>query len=81
MCIRDSLYTDDDKFCLDGNRLVNTLGIYGENGTKYGTELDTNLRVTSYENNNLPGTGPSHFLVERPDGTKAVYGSTAAALG
>ncbi|HEX8014668.1 MAG TPA: VCBS repeat-containing protein, partial [Flavobacterium sp.] len=72
----------DDRFALDGQRLLvknGTGGIYGANGTQYETENFSNIKITSYGGNpNFVNTGPSYFLVEYPDGSKAYYGSQNA---
>lgn len=44
-------FTDSDRFCLNGKRLVNVYGNYGANGTEYRTESDSFSRITSYGSN------------------------------
>ncbi|CAD0007102.1 FG-GAP-like repeat-containing protein [Flavobacterium chungangense] len=71
----------DDRFALDGQRLLvknGTGGIYGANGTQYETENFSNIKITSYTNPKYPNAGPINFLVEYPDGSKAYYGNQAA---
>ncbi|MFB9080243.1 RHS repeat-associated core domain-containing protein [Flavobacterium procerum] len=69
-----------DRFALDGQRLIvksGTVGIYGANGTIYETENFSNTKITSYGvHPNGVNYGPSYFVVEYPDGSKAYYGSS-----
>ena len=79
--IKQVQLNSDDKFCLDGQRLVVVNGgTYGASGTEYGTEIDSILRVTSY--GQAPGTdsGPLYFEVESPNGRTSYYGNTNDSL-
>jgi RHS repeat-associated protein len=67
-------FDDNDKFALDGNRLVEINGTYGTNGTEYRTQMETFSRIFSYGN---AGGGPERFVVETKDGKKLSYGTTA----
>lgn len=64
-------YNNDDRFCLDGQRLIAVNGIYGENGTEYRTERDIFSRIISYD---TQGSGPAYFVVESKDGKVYFYG-------
>ncbi len=66
----------EDRFCLDGQRLLvdPSSGAYGNNGTRYRTEIDTFARITSYGS---AGNGPAWFKVERKDGSIVEYGNSA----
>lgn len=66
-------YGEQDRFCLDGQRLVLTSGVYGAAGSTYATEIDTFARVTAY---GVAGVGPQYFIVNTRDGQKAEFGST-----
>ena len=68
--------TGEDRFCLDGQRLVADAasGAYGGNGTQYRTEIDNFARITSY---GTVGNGPAWFRVERKDGAVVEYGNSA----
>jgi hypothetical protein len=66
-------FTNADRFCLDGQKLFAVEGAYGANNTQYRTEIDNQTRVTSY---GVSGEGPSHFTVERVDGSISYYGTT-----
>ena len=66
----------DDRFCLDGQRLVATDGAYGADGTVYSTELASFARIVS---NGTAGTGPASFKVWTKSGQVMTYGATADA--
>ena len=65
----------NDRFSMDGTRLVNTAGIYGADGTTYVTESESFATITSYSNLSVVGTG--WFKVVSKDGTIMEYGNTA----
>ncbi len=68
-------YSADDRFCLDGQRLVATDGgVYGANGTTYSTELASFSKIVSY---GTVGTGPAYFKVWTKSGQIMTYGNTA----
>ncbi|MEM0953192.1 MAG: Ig-like domain-containing protein [Pseudomonadota bacterium] len=67
-------WTDEDRFCLDGQRLVLEdlgSGTYGAPDTVYRTEIDSFARVTA--KGGTPGH-PDYFVVERKDGSTSFYG-------
>ncbi|MBF8291755.1 MAG: Repeat family protein [Steroidobacteraceae bacterium] len=67
--------TSNDRFCLDGQRLVVTNGVaYGGAGAEYRTEIESFARIRSYTG---PGSGPQYFVAEAPDGRTLEYGATA----
>lgn len=66
-----------DRFALDGQRLIAKTGVYGASGTVYETENFSNIKITSYGvHPSGSNYGPSYFLVEYPDGSKAYYGNS-----
>lgn len=71
-------WNDEDRFCLDGQRLIliesEGTGTYGSSGAIYRTEIDSFARITS-----IGGTSanPNYFTVERKDGSTSFYGNTA----
>jgi RHS repeat-associated protein len=69
--------TNNDRFCLDGQKLIAVSGNYGDSNTQYRTEIDSQTRITS---NDVSGTGPAYFIVERVDGSISYYGNTDASL-
>ncbi|MDJ0947184.1 MAG: FG-GAP-like repeat-containing protein, partial [Kiloniellales bacterium] len=64
----------EDRFCLDGQRLVAVSGAYGADGTEYRTEIDGFARIFSY---GTAGTGPESFTVETKSRRILEYGVTA----
>ncbi|MGX9773206.1 FG-GAP-like repeat-containing protein [Janthinobacterium aestuarii] len=67
-------FDGNDRFCLDGQRLVvSNGGMYGANGTEYRTERDNFSRIISY---GIAGTGPAWFKVWSKSGETMEYGNT-----
>lgn len=54
----------NDRFCLDGQRLLVVAGVYGGVGSEYKTELESFSKITSV---GALGTGPQSFAI-RPNG-------------
>jgi hypothetical protein len=67
-------FDDNDRFCLDGERLMAVQGAYGADGTVYYTEQNSFRRVISYSQ---VGNGPEKFTVQTKSGLKMEYGYTA----
>ncbi|MEM7704853.1 MAG: FG-GAP-like repeat-containing protein [Pseudomonadota bacterium] len=67
--------TADDRFCLDGQRLIAINGADGESFTEYRTEINTFAKIMSY--GGTVQDGPEKFVVWRKDGTVSTYGGTA----
>ena len=67
-------YDANDKFCMDGQRLVAISGAYGANGTEYRTEIESFNRVISL---GAAGTGPASFEVRTKSGQVMLFGTTA----
>ena len=65
--------TASDRFCLDGQRLMVTAGVYGANGAEYRTEIDSFSRIVSH---GVAGSGPLFFRVWHADGSVSEYGNT-----
>lgn len=63
----------NDRFALNGNRLIVTNLSYGENNAQYHTEIESFSQITSY---GTSGNGPSWFRVISKDGTIFDYGNT-----
>jgi hypothetical protein len=63
----------EDRFALDGSRLFPLTGINGMNGTVYGTESESFVRIVLHASH---GNGPAWFEVELKNGTKMQYGNT-----
>jgi hypothetical protein len=67
-------YSTNDRFCLDGQRLVPVSGTYGGNGTEYRTYFDEASKIVSY---GTAGGGPEKFKVWTKAGEILEYGYTA----
>ncbi len=66
-------FDENDKYCLDGQRLVLVDGIYGDDGAEYRLENDSFLKVVSVD---TTGNGPTSFMVYTPEGLIQHYGET-----
>jgi endonuclease/exonuclease/phosphatase family metal-dependent hydrolase len=66
-------YVPDDRFCLDGQRLIAISGAYGANGTEYRTERDSFAKIVSFGS---AGSGPASFTVWTKSGQVMDYGAT-----
>lgn len=64
----------NDRFALDGQRLICVSGNYGMNGAEYRTEIDGMSKIVSYSGNGA--NGPVYFKVWLPNGNIAYYGNT-----
>ena len=67
-------YDANDRFCMDGQRLVAISGTYGADGTQYRTEIDTLAKVISHGS---AGSGPAWFEVHTKAGQAMEFGHTA----
>ncbi|EKE01474.1 MAG: Rhs family protein [uncultured bacterium] len=59
-------FTDQDRFCLNGEQLVAIRGAYGADGTEYRTYIDSKTKIVSYgqrfKNGFLRSTPSSKFI-------------------
>jgi len=71
-------YDSNDKFCLDGERLIalNSSDTYGANGVEYRTEHESFARIVSFRDASFTGSGPQYFSVTTKDGTVMEFGVT-----
>ena len=67
-------YDGNDKFCLNGQRLVAINGTYGAAGTEYRTKTEEFSKIISYGD---IGGAPKKFRVWRKSGEILEYGFTA----
>ena len=65
---------DDDRFVLDGNRLIVISGDYGADDSEYYTEIFNASVITSY---GTASGGPQYFIVKTKDGKTIEYGNTS----
>jgi Salmonella virulence plasmid 65kDa B protein/Insecticide toxin TcdB middle/N-terminal region/FG-GAP-like repeat len=69
-------YDSNDRYCLDGQRLV-MIGpanaVYGGDGTEYRTEQETYTRIVSH---GVAGNGPAYFVAWTKSGQILEYGNT-----
>ena len=70
-------FTTNDRFCLDGQRLVSIKGAYGADGTEYRTETDSFSRIISH---GTLGTGPAWFQVWTKSGQLMQFGDSIQVL-
>jgi hypothetical protein len=70
-------YGPDDRFSLDGLRLIAIQGEYGAAGTKYLTEVDVLSQVISQDSGKYDA-GPASFVVRTRAGTTMEYGTDAS---
>ena len=64
-------YDRNDRFCLDGKRLIVTKGNYGADGSEYRTEIDTYAKIVARGDYN---GGPRYFEVKTKSGLRYLYG-------
>ena len=64
----------NDRFCLDGQRLIAVSGAYGADGTEYRTEIESFSKVIS---RGAAGTGPAWFEVRTKSGQVMEFGNSA----
>ncbi|MEZ8878111.1 RHS repeat-associated core domain-containing protein [Vibrio lentus] len=68
-------FNSDDRYCLDGKRLIAITGKDGENLTEYRVEHNGYDKIVSFGRS---GNGPASFKVWRKDGSVYQYGTTAS---
>jgi|GEM_PF-1135489 len=69
-------WSGEDRFCLDGQRLLVVEGEYGAPDSLYRTEIDSFALIKAHgttSENGEPGH-PNYFTVERKDGSISYYG-------
>ncbi|HIF9111856.1 TPA: RHS repeat-associated core domain-containing protein [Photobacterium damselae] len=67
-------FDDNDRYCVNGKRLIAITGKDGAHLTEYRTEVDDGNKYVSF---NKVGSGPEYFKVWTPDGEEHTYGGTA----
>ncbi len=66
-------YDSNDRYCLDGQRLIAISGSEGGDGTEYRTERESFAKIVSY---GAAGNGPAWFKVWTKAGQVVEYGRT-----
>ncbi len=70
-------FDSDDRFSLDGQRLLLKSGNYGENDSEYQTETYSNIKIKAIGTSpHGAGYGPNSFQVFYPDGRISYYGQS-----
>src|SRR6185369_11477817 len=67
-------YDLNDRYCLDGQRLILVAGTEGTSGAEYRTERESFSKITAYGS---AGNGPAYFIVKTKAGLTLEYGNTA----
>src|SRR5262249_54033546 len=67
-------FDGNDRFCLDGQRLMVISGVYGADGAEYRTEVESFTRVISH---GTAGKGPAWFEAHTKSGQVVEFGHTA----
>lgn len=67
-------YDANDRFCLDGQRLIAVIGTYGADATEYRTEIESFSRIVSYGSQ---GSGPAYWKVWTKSGQIIEFGNTS----
>jgi len=65
--------TNEDKFALDGNRLILKSGVYGGVNSQYYTEIEKYSEVKA---TGVIGSSPEYFTITDPDGKIYEYGKS-----
>ena len=68
-------FTNSDRLCLDGQRLVATSGTYGSSNTVYATEIDSFSRITQLGGD--LASAATYFKVELKSGETVYYGGNS----
>ncbi len=69
-------FDENDRFAMDGKRLLLKSGTYGAADSEYVTEVYSNIKIKAYGTSPYgAGYGPSYFIVYFPDGSRVWYGS------
>ena len=67
-------YDSADRFCLDGQRIINVSGSYGAVNSVYKTAIETWRSIKA--SSDSCGSGPCSFTVTNSDGTVFLYGTS-----
>jgi RHS repeat-associated protein len=70
-------FDTNDRFCMDGQRVVATSGEYGQDGALYRTEIEGFSKIISH---GTSGNGPAWFEVHTKSGQVMEFGHTVDSL-
>ncbi|PWQ92288.1 SpvB/TcaC N-terminal domain-containing protein, partial [Leucothrix pacifica] len=70
-------FNSEDRFCLDGQRLIAVEGSNGGNLTEYRTAIESYTKVVSYGSQGA--SGPKYWKIWAKDGIISEYGNTSDA--
>ena len=70
-------YNNEDKFCLDGQRLLLKSGSYGAPNSTYHTAIDNFATITAKQGSSVDG--PLYFEIKNKAGETHYYGDSSAA--
>jgi len=70
--VKDIMFDINDKFVLNGNRLIVTSGNYGEENSEYTTEMESFNKITALGSNS---SGPVYFTLKTKDNQTIEYGN------
>ena len=72
-------YDNDDRYCLEGQRLVAVNGAYGALDSEYRKEIDDFSKIVVTEVDTVNSTGPLEFAVYTKAGLRYIYGGKQSA--
>ncbi len=69
----------NDRYCMDGQRLILVAGSYGVASSEYRTEIENFSKITAYgtAGSASAGDGPAYFIVKTKAGITMEYGNSA----
>lgn len=66
-------YDANDRFCMEGQRLILITGVYGADGSEYRTEIEGFSKIVA---SGTAGNGPASFTVRTKTGQVMEFGNT-----
>lgn len=80
--IHEVSFENNDRYMLDGQRLILKSGAYGVANSQYQTENYSNVKIIAYGTSSYGAVyGPSYFIVYYPNGNRAWYGNSVDSRG
>ncbi|WP_281988351.1 polymorphic toxin type 23 domain-containing protein [Aquimarina aggregata] len=72
-------FNSDDRYVLNGQRLILKSGVYGKAGSVYETENYSNVKIIAHGTSPFGAQyGPAYFVVHNPDGSRFWYGNNGS---